>query len=83
VREKTLSPAALALFRCTGSRIVVDDSNRAACRELASEGVLTVGHSFTGGREAFYVPTALGRKLAEVLDRISEPLPAESASPRP
>jgi hypothetical protein len=44
--------------------------------------MLTVGHSFTEGREAFCVPTEMGRKLAEVLARISEPLPEESASPR-
>ena len=45
-----LSDAALALFRRMDGRIVVDDSNREACRELAREGVLVAGHSFTRGR---------------------------------
>ena len=63
-----LSNEALALFlRHADGRITVDDSNRDACRELAREGVLVVGHSFAAGREAFYVPTAMGRKLAEVM----------------
>ncbi len=63
-----LSDEALDLFRRhPGGRIIVDDANRDACRELAREGVLVVGHSFAAGREAFYVPTAMGRELAEVM----------------
>ena len=83
----TLSEAALALLRLhieQDERIVVDDSNRLLCRELAAEGLLIVGHSFTLGREAFYVPTRLGRNLSEVLARFPNgSSPSESASPRP
>jgi hypothetical protein len=82
-----LSADALDLFRHhlpMDGRIAVDDSNREACRELAREGLLVVGHSFTGGREAFYVPTAAGRKLAEVLERMpTAPSPSGCALPRP
>jgi hypothetical protein len=80
-----LSDAAVALLRLQlerDERIAVDGSNRLLCRELAAEGLLTVGHSFTLGREAFYVPTRLGRNLGEVLARFpSAPSPSESASP--
>ncbi len=83
----TLSEAAVALLRLhleRDERIAVDDSNRLLCRELAAEGLLTVGHSFTLGREAFYVPTRLGRNLGEVLARFpNAPSPSESVSPHP
>jgi hypothetical protein len=82
-----LSADAFDLFRHhlpMDGRIALDDSNREACRELGREGLLVVGHSFTGGREAFYVPTALGRKLAEVLERMpTAPSPSGCVSPRP
>ena len=43
---------------------------------------MIVGHSFTGGREAFYALTEMGRKLASVLERMpSAPSPCISASP--
>ena len=47
----TLSEAALALLRQyrESGDIPVDDSNREACRELAREGLMVVGHTFTGG----------------------------------
>ena len=70
-----LSEAALSLLRNYRGDIPVDDSNRDACRELASEGLLVVGHSFVGGREHFYRMTELGVKLARVLDRITAPSP--------
>jgi hypothetical protein len=40
--------------------ISVDDSNRAAYRDLAVAGLMVVGHSFTGGREALYRLTKEG-----------------------
>jgi hypothetical protein len=48
----------------------VTDENREAHRELASEGLMVAGHSFTRGREAFYVLTLLGRKQTGVLQRM-------------
>lgn len=82
-----LSADTLDLFRHhlpLDGRIAVDDSNRDACHELAREGLLFVGHSFTGGREASYMPTAPGRNLAEVLERIpTAPSPSGCVSPRP
>lgn len=82
----TLSDAALALLRLHAERqggIPVDDSTREPYRELAREGLMIVGHSFTGGRESFYALTEMGKKLANVLDRLPAPSPSESASPRP
>jgi hypothetical protein len=82
----TLSDAALALLRLHAERqgrIPVDDSTREPYRELAREGLMVVGHSFTGGRESFYALTETGKKLATVLDRLPAPSPSESASPRP
>ncbi len=68
----TLSDAALALLRQHAEQqgsIPVDDSTREPYRESAREGLMTVGHSFTGGRETFYALTETGKKLATVLDR--------------
>jgi hypothetical protein len=39
---------------------------------------MVAGHSFTRGREAFYVPMPLGRKLAAVLER----MPRAAEGPR-
>jgi hypothetical protein len=80
----TLSKSALSLLREYRGDITVDDSNREACRELASQGLLVVGHTFTGGREVFYRCTEMGAKLVGVLERggITALKPAESASPR-
>ena len=52
-----LSDAALELLRRHAERqgsLPVDDSTREPYRELAREGLMIVGHSFTGGRESFY-----------------------------
>jgi hypothetical protein len=80
---ENLSKAARDLLRDYEGDITVDDSNREACRELASLGFLVVGHTFTGGREAFYRSTEIGAKLVLVLRRVeaNSPTPAESASP--
>jgi hypothetical protein len=80
-----LSKAALALLRLHAEHdgVALTDENRVAHRELATEGLMVVGHSFTRGREAFYVLTPLGRKLAGVLERMpTAPSPAESDAPR-
>jgi hypothetical protein len=66
----TISPAALALLKGYRGDIPVDDSNRQACRDLAKEGLLVVGHDFTRGREAFCRMTDLGLKLVDVLERM-------------
>ena len=67
----TLSAEALVLLRRHAERkgdIPVDDSTRETYRELARQGLMVVGHSFTGGRESVYRLTELGWKLARVLD---------------
>jgi hypothetical protein len=79
----SLSDPALALLHAhveQGSELTVNDSNRIACRELAAAGLMIPGHSFTRGREAFYVLTEVGRKFAAIKNA---PWHAESASPRP
>jgi hypothetical protein len=76
------SEDALALLRLHAEHdgVPLTDENREAHRKLASEGLMVVGHSFTRGREAFYVLTPLGRRLAGVLERMpSAPSPSESA----
>jgi hypothetical protein len=65
-----LSDAALALLRGYRGDILVDDANRRACRELAEQGLLVVGHDFTNGRESFYRITEIGMKLHGVLARM-------------
>jgi hypothetical protein len=49
-----------------GGELTVNDSNRNACRELAAAGLMIPGHSFTRGREPFYVLTEVGRKFAAI-----------------
>jgi hypothetical protein len=86
MRTTTLSDAALALLRRHSQQqggILVDDSTREPYRELAREGLMIVGHSFTGGRESFYALAEMGKKLATVLERLPAPSPEESASRRP
>jgi hypothetical protein len=82
--EMELSAEALALLRLHAQRqggIPVDDSTREVYRELAREGPTMVGHSFTGGREAFYALTEMGKKLASLLERMpTTPSPGTSAS---
>jgi hypothetical protein len=68
-----LSEAALALLKLHAERqggLPVDDTTREPYRELARAGLMVVGHSFTGGREAFYTLTEIGKKLASVLERM-------------
>jgi hypothetical protein len=68
-----LSDAAIALLKLHAERkggLPVDDATREPYRELARAGLRIVGHSFTGGREAFYALTELGKKLACVLERM-------------
>ncbi len=80
-----LTESALALLRTYRGDIPVDDANREACRELAREGLLVIGHTFTGGREVFYRCTEMGAKMARVLERggLTDPSPSVSASHRP
>lgn len=69
-----LSDEALALLRLHVARqggLPVDDETRGPYRELAKAGLMTVGHSFTGGRESFYALTELGKKLSVVLERMA------------
>ena len=73
-----LSESALSLFRGYSGDIPVDDSNREACRELAAEGLLIVGHDFSRGREAFYRMTARGATFLEAIG----PAPGGSAARR-
>jgi hypothetical protein len=56
MREKTLSPAAMALFRLHVERagIRVDDTNRAAHRELAAAGIMYPVSTFARGPEAYF-----------------------------
>jgi len=82
----TLSEAALTLLRRHAEQqggLPVDDSTREPYRELASEGLMIVGHSFTGGRESFYALTEMGKKLATALNRFPAPSPEESAARHP
>src|SRR5947209_19687705 len=79
----SLSDSALALLRAhveQGGELTDNDSNRTACRELAAAGLMIPGHSFTRGREAFYVLTEVGRKFSGIHNA---PWHAESGSPRP
>jgi hypothetical protein len=72
-----LTDAALTLLRGYRGDILVDDANRQACRELAEQGLLVVGHDFTKGREYFYRITEIGMKLRGVLGRIpTSPAPS-------
>jgi hypothetical protein len=81
-----LSETALAVLRLHAKHdgVPLTDGSREVHRELAREGLMVAGHSFTRGREAFYVLTPLGRTLAGALDRMrSVPSPAESDAPVP
>lgn len=64
-----LSEAARALLKNYRGDIITDDINREACRELAREGLLVVGHSFSGGREHFYRMTAMGVKMLDEMEQ--------------
>lgn len=67
-----LSDSALDVFRLFIERngdLAVDDSNRKAYRELAREGLMIPGHSFSRGRESFYALTDAGKKFVVVLER--------------
>jgi hypothetical protein len=79
------SDAALTLLRLHAEHdgVPLTEENREAHRELAREGLMIPVHSFSEGREVFYRLTKTGWKLAEVLERINGPSPAESAAPRP
>lgn len=82
-----MSDAALRVFRLFVERdgdLGVDDSNRESYRELAREGLMIPGHSFTKGRESFYALTDAGQKFATVIQRGTIfPSPGKSAVPRP
>jgi hypothetical protein len=45
-----LFETAVSLLRCCRGDVVGDDSNRDACRQQASAGMLVVGHCFSRGR---------------------------------
>ncbi len=83
----TLSESALSLLRGYRGDIMVVDSNRDPCRELAAAGFLIVGHSFVGGREHFYRLTEMGLKLKCIMERMDHQTTSPSlegfASPRP
>lgn len=86
MQTNTLSDAALAPLRRHAEQqggLSVDDSTRDLYRELAREGLMIVGHSFTGGRESFYALTEIGKKLATVLDRLPVPSLEESVAHHP
>lgn len=71
-----LSDSALNQLRLHVDRqgkVRVDNSNREAYRELACAGLMIAGHSFTEGREAFYVFTDAGwERRHEFLARAKE-----------
>ncbi len=72
-----LSTQAEALFRLHAERmgkIVVDDSNRDAYRELEAAGLVILSRPFTGPRT--YRLTKLGWKLEDVLARMDATLPS-------
>ena len=73
---KSLSRNALALFRLHIERrgqIEVDDTNREIYRELASAGLVAVGHSFSAGRDSIYRLTKEGfERKAELLASAKE-----------
>ena len=63
----SLSADAFALLRLHLERkggIPVDEATREPYRELARAGLMVMGHSFTRGREAFYIFADAGRDLA-------------------
>ncbi len=67
-----LSAEAMDVFKRHAAQrrsLPVDDSTREPYRELAREGLMIAGHSFTGGRESFYAMTEIGAKLARILER--------------
>jgi hypothetical protein len=71
-KEVAVSDSALAVFWMFIERngdLAVDDSNRESYRELAREGLMIPGHSFTRGRESCFALTDVGKKFAVVLER--------------
>lgn len=67
-----LSEAAVSLLRLHAERegdVAVDESTREPYRELARAGLMTAGHSFTRGREAFYKFTDAGYEFACAMNR--------------
>ena len=73
---RQLSGSALSLLKTYAGDIPVDESNRQACRELAKESLLVVGHDFSKGREAFYRITEIGLKMIAVLERMDSTAPS-------
>jgi hypothetical protein len=75
MREKTLSPAAMALFRLHVEQegIRVDDANREAHRELAAAGIMYSVSTFARGPEAYFRLTEDGwNRRHEILDCAKE-----------
>jgi hypothetical protein len=71
-KEVAMSDSALAVFRKFIERsgnLAADDSNREFYRELAREGLMIPGHSFTKWPESCYALTDVGKKFAVVLER--------------
>ncbi|WP_165233286.1 hypothetical protein [Aquisphaera insulae] len=76
-----MSDHALAVFRQfveENGNLPIDDSNREAYRELAREGLMIPGHSFTRGWN-FYALTDAGKKFVTVLERGSFACTKETA----
>jgi hypothetical protein len=70
MKTKTLSPAALALFRLHVERHgdVDVDAHREVYRELERAGLMIVGNTFAGGQDSIYHITKLGfERKAELL----------------
>jgi hypothetical protein len=75
MREKALSPAAMALFRLHVEQdgIRVDDTNREAHRELAAAGIMYSVSTFTRGPEAYFRFTPEGwEQRHEIMARARE-----------
>jgi hypothetical protein len=80
-----LSREALALFRLHVERrgdVDVDDSNRAAYRELERAGLMVCGHSFRDGPDSIYKVTKLGFDRKAELLAATAPAPDSAAAPR-
>jgi hypothetical protein len=78
-----LSHEALALFRLHVERhgdVDVDDSNRAAYRELERAGLMVCGHSFRDGPNSIYKVTRLGFDRKAELLAATAPAPGSAAA---